>query len=75
MIRTANISDMYMAVLDSMSTNDKLELISKLSESIRTEKVGRSRLDLRTCFKGDWSNVSTRTLRNARYHGRTIETW
>ena len=38
MIGNTNISDIYMTVLGSMSTKDKLELIAKLSDSISKEK-------------------------------------
>lgn len=75
MIGNTNISDIYMTVLGSMSTKDKLELIAKLSDSISKEKKEFPRPNIRTCFKGDWSNVSARGLRSTRYHGRKIETW
>ena len=48
-----------MMVLASLSNSDKLDLIAKLSNSMREgadEK--RMRPDLRTCFKGDWSDES-----------------
>ena len=76
MTATQNITDMYMIVLASLSNSDKLDLIAKLSNSMR-DGAGKKRLrpDLRTCFKGDWSNVDSGSLRNHEYHGRIIDTW
>ena len=72
MVGTRNITDMYMKVLASLSNSDKLELIAKLSSSMRSEAdTKRSRPNLRTCFKGDWSTVDAESLRNHEYHGRT----
>lgn len=76
MIGTRNITDMYMVVLASLSNNDKLDLIAKLSSSMREgADQKRARPNLRTCFKGDWSDVDADSLRNHKYHGRTIENW
>ena len=76
MIVTRNITDMYMVVLASLSNSDKLDLIAKLSNSMR-EGADRKRVrpNLRTCFKGDWSDIDADSLRNHEYHGRTIENW
>lgn len=76
MVETKSITDMYMVVLSLLSNSDKLDLISKLSESMRNG-VDKSRMrpNLRTCFKGDWSNVNADELRNHDYHGRKVETW
>jgi hypothetical protein len=35
----------------------------------------RMRPNLRTCFKGDWSNIDAESLRNHEYKGRTVESW
>ena len=76
MIGTRSISDMYMVVLSSLSNNDKLELIAKLSNSMREEAdKKRIRPNLRTCFKGDWSSIDADSLRNHDYHGRTVDNW
>ena len=76
MIVTRNITDMYMVVLASLSNSDKLDLIAKLSNSMREgADQKRMRPDLRTCFKGEWSDVDADSLRNHDYHGRTIENW
>ena len=76
MIDTRSITDMYMVVLASLSNSDKLDLIAKLSNSMRDE-ADKKRVcpNLRTCFKGDWSNIDADSLRNHDYHGRTVETW
>ena len=56
---------MYMVVLSSLSNSDKLDLISKLSASMRNDAdTKRTRPNLRTCFKGDWSDVDADELRN-----------
>lgn len=76
MVETKSITDMYMVVLSLLSNSDKLDLISKLSESMRNGvDKSRKRPHLRTCFKGDWSNVNADELRNHDYHGRKVETW
>ena len=76
MIATRNITDMYMVVLASLSNSDKLDLIAKLSSSMR-DSANRKRLrpNLRTCFKGDWSKVDADSLRSREYHGRAVENW
>ena len=52
MIVTHNITDVYMVVLASLSNSDKLDLIAKLSNSMRKgADQKRMRPDLRTCFK------------------------
>ena len=76
MIGTRSITDMYMVVLSSLSNSDKLDLISKLSSSMRDgADKKRMRPNLRICFKGDWSNVDADSLRDHEYHGRTVESW
>ena len=71
-----NITDMYMTVLASLSMGDRLDLISKLTDSLRKETVQAAPpLDLRTCFSGDWSGVSAADLRNNEYHGRDNISW
>lgn len=76
MTGTRNITDMYMVVLSSLSDSDKLDLIMKLTRSMRDEATTiRKRPNLRTCFRGDWSAVDADSLRNHEYHGRSVETW
>ena len=76
MVGTRNITDMYMVVLESLSNSDKLDLIVKLSNSMRNgADKKRIRPDLRTCFKGDWTDVDADSLRENDYHGRTVENW
>ena len=65
MVVTHNITDMYMVVLASLSNSDKLELIAKLSNSMRNgADRKRMRPNLRTCFKGNWNNIDAESLRN-----------
>lgn len=76
MVGTRSITDMYMVILASLSNSDKLDLIAKLSNSIRNSAdTNRTRPNLRTCFKGDWSNVDAEALRNHEYHGRIVDSW
>ena len=76
MMVSRSITDMYMVVLASLSNSDKLDLIAKLSNSMRDDAdKKRMRPNLRTCFKGDWSNIDADSLRCHDYHGRTVETW
>ena len=76
MIGTRSITDMYMVVLSSLSNSDKLDLIAKLSNSMRNDAdKKRIRPNLRTCFKGDWSEIDADSLRNDEYHGRMVESW
>ena len=45
MIKESSITDMYMNVLSSLTADEKLDLISKLSESLRkTKKEKKSQL-------------------------------
>ena len=65
MVGTRSITDMYMVVLASLSNSDKLDLIAKLSNSMRDDSdKKRKRPNLRSCFKGDWSDVDVDSLRN-----------
>ena len=76
MAETRSVTDMYMLVLASLSDRDKLDLIAKLSNSMRNEAdTKRTRPDLRTCFKGDWSDVDADELRNHDYQGRVVDIW
>ncbi len=76
MIVTRNSIDTYMVVLSSLSNSDKLELIARLSNSMREDaEKKRMRPNLRTCFKGDWSDIDADSLRNHEYHGRTVDSW
>jgi hypothetical protein len=68
-----NITDMYMSVLASLSVDNRLDLIAKLSDSIKKdEDKNTSMTDLRTVFCGQWSDMP---LRDESYHGREIMSW
>ena len=70
MIGTRSITDMYMVVLSSLSNSDKLDLIAKLSNSMRDDAdKKRVRPDLRSCFKGDWSDVDAERHQEGYQHG------
>ena len=58
-IPTANIADIYMSVLASLSVEDRLDLIAKLSSSIKNNSHAAfpSVGDLRTIFCGEWGDV------------------
>ena len=76
MVGTRSISDMYMPILSSLSDEDKLDLISKLSDSIRLKSSSKPcPTDLRTCFSGDWSSMVAEDLRDSDYHGRPVNKW
>ena len=74
-IPTTNIADIYMSVLASLSVEDRLDLIAKLSSSIKNNSqaaftpVG----DLRTIFCGEWGDVGE--LRDSAYTGREVLNW
>lgn len=75
MFETTSITDMYMLILASLSPDDKLDLIAKLSASMKAKVAPSKRPDLRTCFSGDWSNFNAHALRDDEYFGRNVENW
>ena len=63
MIKESSITDMYMNVLSSLTADEKLDLISKLSESLRkTKKEEKVAADPFACYKGDWEDDLPRTF-------------
>ena len=74
-IPTANIADIYMSVLASLSVKDRLDLIAKLSSSIKNTPQATSITigDLRTMFCGEWGD--TGELRDSEYTGREVLNW
>jgi len=64
---------MYMSVLASLSVDDRIDLITKLLNSIKNDS-GKEMPDddLRTMFCGDWTDIP---LRDESYHGREIMSW
>ena len=73
---------MYMSVLMSLSVDEKLDLISKLTDSIRncnqTETIESA--DPFDCYKGDWGNELSPQeyadcLRKSHTFNRTVENW
>lgn len=76
MITNLNVTDMYMSVLSSLSIDDKLDLIAKLTDSIRNKKeVKIADEDLFAGFSGDWNDISAESLRESRTFTRTVDTW
>lgn len=57
---------MYMSVLSSLSVDEKLDLIAKLTNSIRnmyTKEQDIETEDPFACYKGDWGgNMSLRNM-------------
>ena len=72
---------MYMSILSSLSNDEKLDLITKLSESMRKKKMTPKRTkELFSQFNEDWGGNSTpeeiaEDLRKSRVFTREIEEW
>lgn len=75
MFETTSITDLYMLILASLSPDDKLDLIAKLSASMKEKSDSPKRPDISTCFSGDWSDIDATALRNDGYFGRSVENW
>ncbi|MBC5632030.1 hypothetical protein [Parabacteroides hominis] len=70
MVKDISITDMYMSVLSSLTADEKLDLISKLSESLRkTKKEKKVAADPFACYKGDWDDNLPRTFT------RKVKSW
>ncbi len=80
---TANdilLVDKYMALLSTLSNRNKILLATRLLDSATRKNGKRHRLDIRTCFNGDWAEGKSATdyaneLRNSRTFTRTVEPW
>lgn len=81
MIANLSITDMYMSILSSLSNDEKLDLITKLSESMRKKKTDSRRTkELFSQFNEDWGGNQTpkeiaEDLRNSRVFTREVEEW
>lgn len=76
MITNLSVTDMYMSVLSSLSIDDKLDLIAKLTDSIRNKKEAKTAdEDLFAGFSGDWNDISAESLRESRTFTRTVDAW
>ena len=70
---------MYMSMLSSLSNDEKLDLITKLSESMRKKKTNPERTkELFSRFNEDWGGNRTpeeiaEDLRNSRVFTREVE--
>ena len=70
MVKDISITDMYMSVLSSLTADEKLDLISKLSETLRkTKKEKKVAADPFACYKGDWDDNLPRTFT------RKVKSW
>lgn len=74
-IPSTNIADIYMSVLASLSVDDRLDLIAKLSSSIKNapRPTAYATDDLRTLFCGEWGKAEE--LRDRVYSGREVMNW
>lgn len=81
MIRTGNVSDFYLPFLVNLSDDTKLDIIARLTVSMRkVNKTKKKRPDITKCFSGDWDNDKSTNevadeLRNARYYEPKDLTW
>lgn len=72
MEQTVRISDLYMPMLARLSDDDKLDIISKLVETMRSNSSVRPRKpDLRTCFSREIIGRHTKTARQTERNGST----
>lgn len=82
MIGTIRITDMYMSVLSSLSNDEKLDLIAKLSDSMRKKKTvaKKASMEVFDCFHMDWGGEDSpeniaESLRKGRTFNRNVEDW
>ena len=81
MEQTVRISDLYMPMLEKLSDDDKLDIISKLVVMIRSKsKTNKVRPDISSCFSGEWENEKTTTqvsdeLSASRYYEKKNLQW
>ena len=83
MVGNISITDMYMSVLSSLSVDEKLDLIAKLTNSIRNAHTKERNIEMEdpfACYEGDWGgNMSAEEyaddLRKSRTFTRTVDTW
>lgn len=79
MITNLSVTDMHMSMLSSLSNDEKLDLITKLSESMRKNKTNPKRTkELFSRFNEDWGGNRTpeeiaEDLRNSRVFTREVE--
>ena len=81
MITNLSITDMYMGILSSLTNDEKLDLIAKLSESMRKgNNVPKQTKDVFNRFNEDWGGNGTAEeiadeLRKSRVFTRTVDEW
>ena len=81
MMTNLSITDMYMGVLSSLTKDEKLDLIAKLSESMKTKRASSKNVkEIFSRFNEDWGGDKTPEdiageLRKSRVFTRTVEEW
>jgi hypothetical protein len=83
MVGNVSITDMYMSVLSSLSVDEKLDLIARLTNSIRNAHTKEQNVETEdpfACYKGDWGERMSAdeyvdNLRKSHTFTRTIDTW
>ena len=81
MITNLSITDMYMGILSSLTNDEKLDSIAKLSESMKEKRKPRKDIkEIFACFNEDWGGDSTpeeiaEDLRKSRVFTREVEEW
>ncbi len=79
---TISITDMYMGALSSLSDEEKLDLITKLTRSIldKKKKTKTKGLEVFDCFHKDWGGEGepeeiAEELRKSRFFNRDNVSW
>ena len=78
MINKLSITDMYMSVLISLSVDEKLDLISKLTDSIRNKQKEKAieSADPFACYHGNWGDdLFAEELRKSHTFTRNVDNW
>ncbi len=82
MAATLDITDMYMGILSSLPNDAKLDLIGRLTASMRVKKkkAAPTPIDVFSCFHADWGGDKSpeeiaEELRKSRTFTREVETW
>ena len=79
----SSVIDMYMQVLSSLSDDEKLDLIEKLTNSLRQKrkkKIEKTDMSVFDCFHEDWGGEGSSeevadALRKARHFEREVTSW
>lgn len=74
---------MYMSVLSSLSIDEKLDLIAKLTNSIRNPRMKEQKMEAEdpfACYKGNWGDGMSAeeyadSLRQSHRFTRKVDSW